>query len=225
MTVISIGGPMLISNKRWIRKHSLYGNYFDMMALQRDLQSQMQREIIDGDIVITLSRDQLRFIGDVASKRVAENATSSYQGCHGSVEPERYQHHMLGCLGEYAVAVNQSLVWDGSRGQDAGPFEVRTTQMQSGYIPKLRIHPKDPDNKVFILVSVISHAKLRLCGWLMGIEGKRRDRWGSPKILNGVDPEPNWFRPAYWTPATALNPMSTLPSPYDLTSPPLKLAA
>ena len=59
-----------------------------------------------------------------------------------------------------------------------GPFEVRTTQMQSGYIPKLRIHPKDPDNKVFILVSVTSHTKLRLCGWLMGIEGKRRDRWG-----------------------------------------------
>ena len=79
---------------------------------------------------------------------------------------------------------------------DAGPYEIRGTSVDEGH---WLMHRDDGDNVREILI-VGQIAQWRICGWVMGKDGKNEQYWRTVK-----------GRHAYWIPQPALNSMHQLP--------------
>lgn len=113
-----------------------------------------------------------------------------------------FQYHILGAVGELAVAKRLNVFWSGTIGRvdapgDVGPLQVRTG---TGDTYRLCIYPRDPDGARFVLVVGLP-PHVRVVGWLFGRDGKREEWWCDPTGKG---------RPAYFVPQAALHPLDTL---------------
>lgn len=118
-------------------------------------------------------------------------------GCKGS-----WGVHIEGVLGELAVAKALNRYWSGNRlapatGDVGEGIEVRTTAHENG---RLILHPTDPGESVFILVTG-KDGLYRLRGWIYGKDGKDERYW-SDVAGNG-----RW---AFFVPQGDLRPLSEL---------------
>jgi len=126
--------------------------------------------------------------------RQLENMRDGRMNTHGLKKGEAHdwQLHIEGCLGELAVAKAMNLYW--SKGQygadDVGDFQVRTTRRDQS---DLILHPRDPDDKRFYLVTGYN-GRYKICGWILGRDGKKLEYWKDP--AGG--------RPAFFVPQSAL---------------------
>ena len=112
--------------------------------------------------------------------------------------------HILGSLGEQAVAKWLGEYWDGAIGDfsagDVGKLQVRAMEHATH---KLILHDSDSDNDKFILAYVTGtnhNAIIVLYGWCYGREGKSKE----------FEMAPNDRPPAYFIPPLRLRPMRTL---------------
>tara|TARA_R110002051_G_scaffold321569_1_gene409577 strand:+ start:98 stop:625 length:528 start_codon:yes stop_codon:yes gene_type:complete len=86
---------------------------------------------------------------------------------HGGVE-DRFRNHILGAVGEIAVAKGLDLYWSGVVGPDVTDvgwlYEVRSTMMQN---PKLTIYESDMRNpgQGVVLAQTINFQDWRMLGW------------------------------------------------------------
>ena len=91
---------------------------------------------------------------------------------------------------------------------DVGPYEVRTTKYPPG-IAKLKIHPKDAHDRIFIGVAKCSRLEYAIIGWIRAGEAMvHSEWWADPGNIGGC----------WWVPQEHLHPMSTLPSLEEATT-------
>lgn len=150
-------------------------------------------------IPVTLTYAQLSIAAHVATMREYSNLKQGrgrtyggrMPGDHGSIEA-----HVIGCCTELAVARYLNLFWCGSigdiRAADVGGFvEVRAIR-ENGR--RLILHPKDHDERPFVLV-LAEPPTFSLLGWTLGRDGKRPEFW---------DDVGNGRPPAFFVPVDAL---------------------
>lgn len=102
-----------------------------------------------------------------------------------------------GGIGEYVVAKALNIHWTGKgvmRGDDVGEYQVRTTPYENGC---LLLHPRDEDEKVFILVTGKA-PEYEVKGWIRGADGKKQEFWKDGN------------RPCYFVPQSELKAMADL---------------
>ena len=116
-----------------------------------------------------------------------------------------YEDHIMGALGEMAVAKGLDLYWDASVNTfksrpDVSDFEVRTTTYRP---PRCSIYVSDRDDGAarYILVSKISKTEYDLLGWATGDEIRRRGEYKS--LVAGRAPR-------YWLRSADLHDMNTM---------------
>lgn len=107
--------------------------------------------------------------------------------------------HRAGARGELAAAKVLGIAHHVERtfeeaklGDLLGGVEVRTSRRPNG---DLIIHPRDPDDRPFVLVRGPQGPSYEIVGWCMGRDGKRPEFWRDP--ARG--------RPAYFVPAKVLD--------------------
>ena len=117
--------------------------------------------------------------------------------------------HVLGALGELAVARALGLRWDGAffpdaewqawrvNGHDVSSLEVRSTPRAGG---RLLIQRDDEDHAPFVLVRGHAHPQYEVVGWLWGGEGKRAEWWR----------DVGYGRPCFFVPNERLLPLDRL---------------
>lgn len=105
--------------------------------------------------------------------------------------------HILGAVGEFAVAKRFRLFWSGNMGflkaPDVADLEVRSTTGGG----RLILHPTSPDDHIFVHLAFgngLTEAVVR--GWMFGREGKRPEWWKDPSQKN----RPAFFVPNEWPP-------------------------
>lgn len=127
-------------------------------------------------VVISLTESEILYAGYIAIARHAQNVTlkrvEAYGASGNSIDP-----HVIGAIGECAVAKYLNRFWSGSIGDitasDVGRVQVRASRHKD---PSLILHDRDADDDCFILVSVDGN-KATLHGWLYGREGKLPEYW------------------------------------------------
>lgn len=114
-----------------------------------------------------------------------------------------YDIHVLGAVGEFVVARALGRFWAGPGalraadvGMGAGGLQVRTSHRPDA---RLIVHPGDPNDDVFVLVTGTALA-YTISGWLLGRDAKQRAYWTDP--AGG--------RPAYFVPRAALRSIDQL---------------
>ena len=109
-----------------------------------------------------------------------------------------YEAHIIGAMGELAVAKALKIEWDGNFGDlgaaDVGSYQVRSTKHAGG---GLIVHPGEKG--VFILVTG-KDGVYDIRGWAMAGDVQNPLYWKG-----------GWSRPAFLMPQIALNPMHSLP--------------
>lgn len=148
---------------------------------------------VEGNTVVMDEWD----IVDAASKAVrrqAQNLTRGRKDAYG-LKGAGWNEHLVGALGEAAVAMFYNVHWSGAIGditaKDVGRIQVRT---RSEAWHNLILHDRDPDDDYFILVHYDA-PKFHLLGWIKAIDGKKPEFWKDP--AGG--------RPAFFIPQDALN--------------------
>lgn len=127
-------------------------------------------------VLITLNESELLLATMVAAMRHAQNLSRGRTEAHGaeggSVDP-----HITGAIGECAVAKHLNRFWSGALGEmrakDVGRIQVRSSKLPN---PSLILHPGDPDEDRFVLVSVRGNAVV-LLGWIVAKDGKQERFW------------------------------------------------
>jgi len=134
---------------------------------------------------------------------VMRNVTNLRQGrvdAFGAESDRGWEYHIQGACGEYAVAKLLNAFYNGALGNlgadDVGNFQVRT-RSKAHY--ELIIHPKDPDDRKFVLVTGCAPL-FNVVGWIVGRDGKREEFWKDPA----------GSRPAFFVPHSALRPIDEL---------------
>jgi hypothetical protein len=132
---------------------------------------------------VRLSQTEIQNCDEIGRRRQA--ATGHLPDAHGLEPAQRLLRHQQGARAEKAVSVALGLPWvpevDDYReigGNDVGPYGVRATEYTTG---GLILHPKDEDERVFILV-VARAPDFTLVGWLRGADGKRQEFWNDTKL-------------------------------------------
>ena len=149
--------------------------------------------------MVTLDRAEFVYAACRGVERQVDNVLAGRHDRYGGQQVEPYRAHVEGACGEYAVALYMGQPWDGALGNlraaDVGP----TVQVRAGLEDHYRLilHPSDPDDHAFILVTGRA-PRLTIRGWLLGREGKQQCWWQDPK----------GSRPAYFVPQSALQPIS-----------------
>ena len=127
--------------------------------------------------------------------RQTHNLQNRRSDVYGAPQHYGWQMHFEGAIGEAALAKCLARYWLGPgrfRGDDVSDQHVRFTHHDDGC---LILHPADPDDKVFWLVT--GHAlDYVIRGWIEGRDGKHPTYWKEP--VNG--------RPAFFVPQEALHP-------------------
>lgn len=153
-------------------------------------------------VVVTLDAKQMATATTVGARRFVECIVRNMVPKHGgprSTQKGVIENHVVGALGEYAVARWVNMFWDigkfGTR-DVGGCIDVRGCLGRSG---SLIVHPEDPDDVPFVLVHLdLPHC--HLVGWLFGREAKQ-DKWWTDKGTG---------RPAFFVPPGELRPMADL---------------
>lgn len=112
-----------------------------------------------------------------------------------------YDNHIIGALGEYAVAKALRLFWTGLEDTgtcDVAPLQVRTV---TNPILRLRIMETDPDSDVYVLVELVNPFLFNVIGWIPSWEGKKSLFWSNTH--RGT--------PAFLVPRSVLYPMTSVP--------------
>ena len=130
----------------------------------------------------------------VGVMRQIQNLKAGRTHAHGAAPDKGWQMHLEGALGEMALAKHLDVYVGGTgvlRGPDVGDCDVRTT---AGADNRLILHPDDPDERVFWLLTG-QNGKYTVRGNILGAEGKQQKWWKDP--VGG--------RPAYFVPQGELN--------------------
>lgn len=118
------------------------------------------------------------------------------QARYGGTRDKEY--NIAGCVAECAVAKYLDVFWMGGSigAPDVGEkTQVRSTDRPDGH---LLVHPKDPDDAPFVLVTG-TRPVFVLAGWLLGRDCKQQKWWRE-----------NTGRPAFFVPQAALHPIEEL---------------
>jgi len=76
------------------------------------------------------------------------------------------------------------------RGDDAGPYQVRSSQRENA---SLILHPEDLDDKIYYLITG-ANGNYMVCGYISGKNGKQQKYWK----------DPTGGRPAFFVPQADL---------------------
>jgi hypothetical protein len=152
-------------------------------------------------VKITLSPAETTRAVAIGHKRYVEDRKKGLQhryGVEDSIGPD-----LIGAIGEAAFAKYVKLPHTKGRlgDSDVGAYEVRGTE---GAGRCLLLHPKDPDDAIFVLVQVLAREPVGRCaivGWLQARDGKQKSFW-QERVRH---------RPAYFIPAHVLQPLASLP--------------
>ncbi len=149
---------------------------------------------------VTLSTFEIMQAALVGVMRQCQNIRAGRVDAHGASNKMGWQLHIEGACGEMAVAKHFGIFWNGNignlRADDVGDLQVRT---RSRHNYDLILHPSDPDDKAFILVTGVCPG-YQLRGWILGSAGKKPEFWKDP--AGG--------RPAFFVPTEQLEPLDTL---------------
>ena len=134
--------------------------------------------------------------------RQVMNLTDGRTDAHGAApDASGWGLHIVGACGEMAVAKLLNKYWNGALGNlkadDVSMVQVRT---RTKHTYDLIVHPSDPDDKMFVLVTGLP-PKFRVHGWIVGGFAKTDKYWKDP--AGG--------RPAFFVPKSDLAPMTDLP--------------
>ena len=154
-------------------------------------------------MIVRLTWSEMMIAHMVAGQRIVLNAKNGAKPKHGAPEGIAGDMiHVLSTRGEMVVAKAFNLYWSGASGDYkavdvGGLIEVRTVPVSTH---RLMLHPDDKELPT-VLVDASRSPEFRLCGWLMGQDGKRQDWWEDP---TGKD------RPAFFVPHASLLPLKKL---------------
>lgn len=113
--------------------------------------------------------------------------------------------HIVGCIGELAVAKVLNITWNRSVGTYksqadlGGRLEVRH---RSNPEFQLIIRDNDKDDSIYILSRGMPPGAIEIVGWIYGHMGKKEEYKKDPG---------GYGRPAYFIPDNVLQPMESLP--------------
>jgi hypothetical protein len=144
--------------------------------------------------VISLSPSEILQASMMGVMRQVQNLKARRNDAYGAQTQNGWQMHVEGALGEMALAKYLDVYLGGTgtlRAADVGDCDVRTT---SGPNNRLILHPNDPDDRVFWLLTG-QNGKYTVRGNILGAEGKKQQFWKDP--AGG--------RPAYFVPQSELN--------------------
>lgn len=157
-------------------------------------------------MIVTLTPSEMMTSGTIGLQRHVANIAAGRTDRHGA-PPGDFGPHVLGAMGEMAVAKCLGTFWSGSTtfatrhdGDLPGGVEVRTTAHAAG---RLILHPTDPDDRRYVLV-VASPPTFTVVGWVVARDGKVPANWKDP---SGKD------RPAYFVERNMLRPMAEWSAP------------
>jgi len=138
-----------------------------------------------------------------AARRRQENAVNKGIPDRYGFKGNGLKIHEIGCISELAVARWLNSDWvDFSTSfkeltSDVGNLQVRATDFEYG---RLFVHPKDNDDQPYVLVRTHKLPVVKLIGWMMGVEAKRKEWW--QELRKG--------RPCFIVPNNQLRPMEEL---------------
>jgi hypothetical protein len=129
---------------------------------------------------------------------------------YGATPASAWQFHVVGMLGEMAVAKALGVYWQGGWPEldngsgDVGSIQVRATTYPDG---ALMVYPRDRDEAAYVLVTGVAPI-LTLAGWIFGRDAKQERYWCTkrPASAGGGDMR----EPAYRVPQTELRDIDTL---------------
>ena len=132
----------------------------------------------------------------------ARNRFSAHRPHKANFKGDGAKIHVLGALGEMAVAKASSLYWSpkavpGGLDSEEGDFygiEVRTTEYGTG---RLIVKRNDPENRVYLLVTGKA-PNFTVVGYCSGDEAKNDQFWDSGQRS-----------PAFFVPQSSLRPINT----------------
>lgn len=142
---------------------------------------------------IVLTPAEMLVAAQVGIQRQVQNLKHNVQAAYGARREHDWQLNIEGALGEMALAKYLGIYWDGKgemREPDVGNVDVRTTPKPNN---RLILHPKDPDDRVFYLLTGYN-GQYVVRGSILGKDGKKQEYWTDPKT----------GRPAYFVPQEAL---------------------
>ena len=143
---------------------------------------------------VRLTNSEMLTAAIIGVRRQVQNLAAGRADAHGASPEDGWTPHVEGSAGEMAVAKAFGMYWTGNMGElgadDVGQLQVRT---RSRHSYDLILHRRDPDDRVFILVTGRMPEYL-IQGWIMARDGKRDEFWADP--AKG--------RPAYFVPKSAL---------------------
>ena len=158
------------------------------------------------EIIIAATLGVMRRVSAMKNGRVQVNGGTDKGG-------KDWQSHIVGCLGEMAVAKALDRFWSATvghidRGDIGEDYEVRTRDVDRKG-PDLVLTPRDKDDVPYILAHVNYPTEgrapvFRLLGWYTTTEG-RVDKYFQTKKTPGKD--------LWYIPPGDLFPMSDLPEP------------
>ncbi len=156
-------------------------------------------------MIVKLSYAEMLLAVQIAGQQQVQNFKQGRKARYGAANDfgSAVGLCLTGVLGEMAVAKALNKFWTGNVGQhgttDVGGdngVEVRT-RTEKGR--NLILHPKDDDNKKFVVAVTQDAPNILLTGWCTGKSGKKEEYW---QTFTG--------RPCYFVPDEALQPMETL---------------
>ena len=152
---------------------------------------------------ITLTETEMRSASLVGIERQMDSMRKGSKDSYG-FQGNPWGNHVLGALGEKAVAKLLRVYWDESvgtynEGYDVGNYQVRTS---ASHYAGMTIRHRDNDRKKYILVTGTGPT-FRIHGWMYAGEAKRHPEWLEDKQNRGS--------PAFFVPQSALHPLEELP--------------
>ena len=127
-------------------------------------------------INVTLDENDIRVASNVAYNRGLTSILAGVRNVNGGAE-DPFLRHVVGAMGECAVAKGLDIYWDGSvgrfrgMGNDVGTFQVRARREE---LPMI-IRPSDNDDDIFIAVYMTdkTYRNWVIAGWIRGRDGKQ----------------------------------------------------
>lgn len=153
---------------------------------------------------VQLDLGDIRIAATVGITRQIQNIAAGRRDRYKAAPEFGWNIHVEGAMAELAVAKYLKRFWNGNLGDlkaaDVGPLEVRSTWHPDG---ALTIYPKDPDDRVFVLVTG-SNGEYLLRGHLLGKIAKQ-DKFYNREASNNRRGTNAWY-----VPQDELYPISTL---------------
>lgn len=122
-------------------------------------------------VLVTLTPEELETAALGGVRRRINGITMGRRSTHPETpdhEQNWWESHVVGSIGEYAVAKALDVEWRPTVGQvdqkDVGEYEVRTTQLPK---PLLRYREHNDPNSIYVLCSYRGNQVL-IQGWLTG---------------------------------------------------------